>query len=93
MNTTCLPSGLKLGDVVSNPVRPTNGTATESSPVAFASISVAGASPPLAQTMFFPSLVYTGVMFNPRFDGEKSRGLIVRRSTCPMRVPRSSAST
>ena len=25
MNTSCLPSGLKLGDVVSNPVRPTNG--------------------------------------------------------------------
>ena len=31
MKTTCFPSGLKLGDVVSNPVRPANGLGTESS--------------------------------------------------------------
>ncbi len=57
MNTICFPSGLKLGDVVSNPVRPTNGLTRESSPAALASINSAGESPPIAHTMLFPSLV------------------------------------
>ena len=87
MNTICFPSGLKLGDVVSNPVRPTNGFGTESSPAALARTNSAGESPPLAQTMLFPSLVYAGVMLSPRLDAERSLAFIVRKSTCAIRVP------
>src|ERR1700737_4904677 len=74
MNTTCFPSGLKLGDVVSKPVRPTNGFGTESSSDALARNKFAGETPPAGPPRVLSVLGVDGRDVEPALRrGEKSR--------------------